>query len=429
MVINSLKRLKFFSWDNLFATFVVIAVLYFLPILFTIDFLDPIQNTIQDFNSADIVFSQIRDEEKVEKDKNIVLINIGYLNRKGIAELINIINSYNPRVIGIDSFFRKPKAADQDSALAQALRRVKNLVLVCEAEHTDNDDKFDTLVCSNGMFNKYALNSFANIITDDKSGFRVVRSISPKELVKDSTVLFFALEVAKFKNTGKVQKFLKRNKDVEFVNYKRTYKNKTYEVLDCKDVISKRDKLGFLKDKIVLMGFLGPDINTTVFEDIFFTPLNKHYLGKALPDMYGIEVHANVISMIFEEDYIGSTPEWLKLILTFVIIYCNMALFFFIQRSFGDVYEMANLFITGFEIFLIFAVMIYVFYWFNFDIGFREGVIFGIIFSATGFELYHGSFKPITISIAKNLYERGMKRASDRFLKNFGSGTKKGKEE
>jgi len=419
MVINSSKKIKFFSWHNLFATFVVIAVLQFIPVIFTIDFLDPIQNTIQDFNAADIVFSQLRDYGEIEKDTNIVLVNIGTMNRKGIAELLNIVNAYNPRVIGIDSFFRKPKTEDQDSALAQALRNIKNLVLVSEAIQLDDDFEFDTMLYSNDMFSRYALNCFANIITDDKSGFRVVRAISPKEYINDSLCLFFAVEVAKKVAPEKVKRFIERDNEFEYVNYKRNIYNGKFTALEYNYIINNKEKLSFLKNKIVLMGFLGPDINTLVFEDIFFTPMNKHYLGKAIPDMYGVVIHANTISMILDEDYIGSTSYWLKLFITFLIIYLNMALFYYISVKYEDVYEMANLFITMFELFLLFTIMIYVFYWFNFDIGLREATVFGILFSATGFELYHGSFKPIVLNFASKIYRRTIKKASDKFVDGF----------
>jgi len=419
MAISSSKKVRFFSWDNLLATAVVFAVIKFLPVIFTIDFLDPIQNTIVDFNAADVVFSQFRDYSEVEKDTNIVLVNIGPLNRKGIAELVEIVNSYGPKVIGIDSFFRKPKGKDVDSALSEALKKVKNLVIVSEALQLDDDFTFDTMLYSNDMFSKYALNSYANIITDDKSGFRVVRSISPKEYIKDSVCLFFAVEVAKKVAPEKVKKFIERDQEFEYVNYKRNIYDGKYKALDYDYVVEHKDSLSFLKDKIVLMGFLGPNINTLVFEDIFFTPMNEHYLGKAIPDMYGVVIHANVISMIMEEDYIGTSSSWLKILITFLIIYMNMALFYYISVRFEDVYEMANLFITMFELFMQFAVMIYVFHWFNFDIGLREATLYGIIFSATSFELYHGSFKPILRSFTEKIRKRIIRRASDKFVDGF----------
>ena len=64
-----------FNWNNLFSTLLVIAILKYLPILFSIDMLDPIQNTFQDMQLTDLVFSQVKDNDKVEIDENIVLVN------------------------------------------------------------------------------------------------------------------------------------------------------------------------------------------------------------------------------------------------------------------------------------------------------------------------------------------------------------------
>jgi CHASE2 domain-containing sensor protein len=425
MVINRSKKIRFLSWDNLFATLVVFGIIKFLPVIFTIDFLDPIQNTIQDFNAADIVFSQLRDYDEIEKDTNIVLVNIGELNRGGIADLVNKVNSYEPRVIGIDSFFRKRKNHDLDSALSDALSKVKNLVIVSQAVDFDDDFIFDTVLFSHPLFSSKAVNAYANIVTDESAGFRVVRAITPKEIIKDSIYLFFAVEVAKKVYPEKVKKFLSRDNEVEFVNYKRNIYNHKYTALDVNDVLQKKVDLSFLKDKIVLMGFLGPDINTLVFEDIFFTPMNEHYLGKAIPDMYGVVVHANVISMIREEDYIATSSQWLKLLITFFIVYCNMALFYFISVRYEDAYEMANLIITMSELVLMFTIMIYVFYWFTYDIGLRDATVFGILFSATSFELYHGSFKPIIKNVYNKVKKKLIGKASERFVDEFKTDQKK----
>ncbi len=424
------KRRKgtFFNWDNLFATFVVIGVIEFLPILFTIDFLDPIQNTIEDFNASDVVFSQVRNYDKIETDEDIVLVNIGYLNRKGIAGLINIINRYDPKVIGIDTFFRKPKDEDLDSALARAFSKVENLVLVSELLELNQDSFFDSIAYSHSMFNKRAQTGYANFVIDNEDQFRVVRLVKPREEVNEEERLAFAVKLAKIYSPDKTEEFLARNNDVEAINFKRNIGDGKYLTLDIDDVFSNPCGLDFLKDKIVLLGFLGPDVKTMVFEDSFFTPMNENYLGKAHPDMYGVVVHANVISMILEGDFITRVHNWMKIVLTFLIIFANMALFYYIETRFENLYETANLFIIFGEIILVFVTMIYVFYWFNIEIGLTEVTLYGIIFSATGFELYHGSFKPIAKNAASNIYKKGLKRAGDKITERYGSRNEEGEE-
>ena len=57
------------------------------------------------------------------------------------------------------------------------------------------------------------------------------------------------------------------------------------------------------KNSIVMMGFLGKYMGDPVWEDKFFTPLNKKVAGRANPDMFGLVVHANVVAMILNQDY------------------------------------------------------------------------------------------------------------------------------
>src|SRR4051812_20182134 len=64
---------------------------------------DPIGVALAEFELTDYVFSNLRDPPAIE-DK-IVIVNIGQAARMQIAQYIQTINQYHPRVIGIDSFF------------------------------------------------------------------------------------------------------------------------------------------------------------------------------------------------------------------------------------------------------------------------------------------------------------------------------------
>ena len=79
---------------------------------------------------------------KNEAISEIVLVNIGELDRTGIAKQLEILANYHPKVIGIDAFFRKPKRSDSptedsiliagDSALSRALKKIPNIVIGLE---------------------------------------------------------------------------------------------------------------------------------------------------------------------------------------------------------------------------------------------------------------------------------------------------------
>ncbi|HYG15113.1 MAG TPA: CHASE2 domain-containing protein, partial [Bacteroidia bacterium] len=107
--------------------------------------------------------------------------------------------------------------------------------------------------------------------------------------------------------------------------------------------------------KIVLMGFLGPDLKTKVLEDNYFTPMNYKYSGKSFPDMYGVIIHANIISSILEAKYINKVPQWLSILIAYII--CWVHVYFFI-KSYIKHHKFFHL-VTKIVQLLMFAVMVY----------------------------------------------------------------------
>ena len=99
---------------------------------------DPIGDAIGDMEFTDIVFSQLREEPP--PDTNVVIVNIGQLSRREIAGQINILSQYNPKVIGIDSFFSNPKEDTLgDMMLSDAINMAGNVVLVSKLIDFDTE--------------------------------------------------------------------------------------------------------------------------------------------------------------------------------------------------------------------------------------------------------------------------------------------------
>lgn len=375
------------------ATVLVLLILKFLPVVFSIDMYDPIQGTLEDMQISDLVYSQLMDKENINIDTNVILVNNGHLDREEFSNLINTLNNYEPKVIGIDAMFRNLKDMQSDFKLSAAYSNVKNLVLVCGLLHTDeNKQFFDTIETSNPIFNQFAHNGFANVISDDDVNFRTVREMTPIQKVNDSIVHSFPLKVLSFYDNEKVKKFLKRKNENEIINYKRNI-NK-YLTLDIDDIKNNSEKLKKIKDKIVLIGYLGPNIKTQVTEDIFFTPMNEMYVGKTDPDMYGIVIHANVVSMVLEEDFINSTPSWFNYVITIFVIYLNMFIFSYLRENYDFWYQtLSFVFIFG-QIITYSFILIGLIYYIDFEVKIT-GLFFAIIICIAAFEGYTDSLKPI----------------------------------
>jgi CHASE2 domain-containing sensor protein len=52
--------------------------------------------------------------------------------------------------------------------------------------------------------------------------------------------------------------------------------------------------------------------------------MNSRYAGKSFPDMYGIVIHANIISMMLHENYINSTSAFMKYFLVVLVSLLNV---------------------------------------------------------------------------------------------------------
>lgn len=390
------------SIDHIIAAAIVFGILKFLPIIFSIDFLDPIQNTFEELKASDIVFAQAKDYDQYGADSNIVLINTGpaWLGRKPVADMLNIVNLYEPKVVAFDVFFRTDKDPGEDIPLRAAISSTENIVMASQLRNfNDSANRWEKLWSSHSKFTEVAdYKGYANLILD-KDKFRTPKQFAVRQKLYDSTVYALSVVIANVYAPEKAKKFLARDNEIEIINYKRNADK--YVTLDWDDVLRYPDKLEFVRDRIVFFGFLGRDTSTIETEDIFFSPMNPQYTGRTFPDMYGMVVHANVISMILEEDFIDSAPEWTSFALAFFIVYFNMVLFQFIRDKFEQWYEPASIIITIFELLFFFAMMMFFFLKFNLKISIA-GEFFPIILCATAFEVYHDSLKPLL----KNKFKR-----------------------
>ena len=381
-----------FNIDNVLCTLFLFLIIFILSrIAINFSALDPLEQALIDFEFSDIAFSRIKDPPPA--DTNIVLVNIGSLGRKDIAEEINIINQYKPKVIGIDAFFRKPKDSTGDSLLSLSLSKVKNLVMVSQLDSVnDTIDRFDTLEKSNAMFTKYAKTGFANFITGDNDGFRSTRTFSPKENVADSTEVCFTAKIAQIVDLDAYKRLMKRNNKNEVINWCGGYKR--FYSLDVNDVFSPDANLKFLKDKIVLMGYMGEPLGKEALEDAFFTPMNVRYAGRTFPDMYGVVVHANVLSQILKGDYIFKFPKWLNYLIAFFIAYLNVTLFLFITKKIDDYFDLLTRAIQIAEAVLFLLIVLYLLSYYNIKIDLSFSILVAVL-SGDLVDVYNDTLKTL----------------------------------
>lgn len=389
-----------FRLDNFICTgfiFAFIGILAYLSL--NLSLFDPVEKSLKDFDITDLVFSRFR--EKPPVDSRIVLVNIGHLDRSGIARELQVINKYDPGLVAIDAFFREKKGPEKDLPLKMAMENTNNLILVSKLEeYNELKNCFGELTLSNPYFNRYASTGFANFITGGTEGYRTTRKFLPTACINGENELIFAAEIARHCDTAALARLLERNNESEVINYRGNY-NRFYR-LDVSNVLDPEADLSFLKNKIVLMGYMGVPIGQRTLEDIFFTPLNERYAGRTYPDMYGVVVHANILSMILNGNYIDRPPEWLKYFLAVFLCFLNVAVFISVARHFKAYYDLITKSIQMVEMIVLIALIITVLHYFNFKLDLTFAIIV-VLFSGDLTEVYYSSLRNVYRNLRKKL--------------------------
>jgi CHASE2 domain-containing sensor protein len=369
---------------------------------------DPISQALTDFEMTDYAFSNLRPDPLV--DERIVIVNIGNLPRRDVAQQINIIRQFKPRVIAIDGFYNCegrlrdsincPQLLDTlgNLMLEDAIKQAGNVVLVSklmQKTKTSMDpnaiDVYDSMEYSDIAFRLYAKNGFASLVTDPPAVYqedvKQCRSFVPKYKVIDEDHYAFAVQMCMQYDPEKTKRFLARNKEEEFINYKgnvefqdirlktlsdeetaTTKYPQMFSAIDVDQLFGLEFDSSLFKDKIVIMGFLGAYFGDPSWNDKYFTPLNKKVAGRANPDMFGVVVHANIASMILNEDYVDALSDWQKIAIAFISCFFTVALFIVMDRNIPAWFDTLSVTIQILQILTISGLIVYFFAYFTFKL-------------------------------------------------------------
>lgn len=362
---------------------------------------DTISQALKDTQLTDYAFNQLRPDPVV--DERIVLVNFGTLSRREVAQQLQIISQFKPRVIGMDALYNCegglrdsincPQLLDTlgNLMLSNAIQEAGNVVLGIKLMQTDSLSQFDTeepdsLEISDPMFSDYAQEGFVTIPTDAtyQEDVKISRTIFPSRVVNGRRELAFSVRMAMMYDSVKTKRFLARNKDEEIINFRgnievrqlriNSLKNEEtsttnfgtmFFVVDAEDVLTGNVSPELFKDKVVVMGYLGDYLGDDAWEDKFFTPLNKKLGGRANPDMFGPVVHSNVVAMILNEDYVNVLSDWQKYLIAIITCFLTVALFMVIDDKLPIWYDALSVIIQLFLIAILMLVIIYMFAYYN----------------------------------------------------------------
>ena len=399
--------------DSLFATAFIYLFMYVIANIsaFRIfDAFDSIGQALEDMEMTDIAFSQFRDP--LPPDTTIVLVNFGPLDRGGIAEQLRIIDKYNPKVIGIDSFFKGfgPSSDTLGSySIASALNDVKaDLVMAAMVQKSDSlaaihegEEIYDVLYLSDSMYTQNANFALVNLDTEAEfqDDIKICRMFPPqREIVgTGEKYVAFAAKMAELYDPSSIEPLLKRGKDFEIINYRGDFVNffdqsrfsTRFYALDWYQVLNEDFVPEMIKGKIVLFGYLGEEFGAAQWEDKFFTPLNTKIAGRANPDMFGPVIHANIVSMILNRDYVDGLSDLQENIIGIILCYLNVLLFSLIYRRMGVWYDGLTKLIQVIEVMLILFIIIQLFATISFKLELSIG-LFAVALAGDLLEIYYG---------------------------------------
>ncbi len=394
-------------WDSILGTafiFFLIGVVFRFSAFGIFNVFDPIGEAVSDIDLTDIVFSRLR--EVPPADTNIVLVNIGNLPRAGIAEEINIISKHEPKVIGLDCFFEDLKDPFGDSILRASIVNAKNVIMASRLEGCSEDKNgCDSIGGSHPYFTNGIELGYANLISSATSQekFKTNRTFAPKVAVNGGVSEAFAVKLARYTNSLNVQVLLNRRNSFEVVNFRgHGGLGGRFFSLDIVDVFTENFDPSLIKDKIVVFGYLGDDFSDKSWEDKYFTPLNEDYAGRTNPDMFGVTIHANIIAMILNKDFIGVMENYTSIIWGILLCFLNVLLFNLIYYKLPLWYDGLTKLIQLVEVILIFFVLVMVFHYFSYKINITLGIV-SILLAGDSLEVYQGVGKN-TYHLVRNKY-------------------------
>ncbi|MEM6378131.1 MAG: CHASE2 domain-containing protein, partial [Bacteroidota bacterium] len=327
----------------------------------------------KDYEITDIVYSYLDEQPKYKEDQ-IYIINSGQPDRLKIAQLIKKLDTAGAKVVGLDFFFEDLRGNHADTLLRESFQGNTSVVLACELLDIEQaDERFEGIIGVAPFFAEPATLGYVNYPANET---RTIRLFSPREKVGDTYQSAFTTAILQAYDPNIYAELLNRNREIEhifFMGNKDDFaRNDIDRVLDSTSVAELQE---IMEGKIVLVGYAPEDIWANPLIDRHYTPLNKNYGSKAIPDMYGIVIHANVLSMVLNRNYVERAPKWLSYMLAVFFCYFNVLLIHWIYFKFHEAFHGITRALQVIEFIVLFFVIALLFYYFRIKIDFGIGIL------------------------------------------------------
>ncbi|MEA1918684.1 MAG: CHASE2 domain-containing protein, partial [Campylobacterota bacterium] len=332
--------------------------------------------------------------------------------RHKIAKLIDTITTYKPGIIGVDIIFAEADNAsphyiandlnlssaslpNYDLILANSLKKAPILggyLFLFESSLASVSPMISSVIIQRGglsddfipnpegvllnipiLQEAYYSSGFLNNIADSDG---VVRSVPLLMNYKDQNYLSLSIEMLRiYYNTSKVEIYntdagvnsiVMGDKSIPtdrfgklHVNFRGASKHFTY--ISAADVLENKISIDQLKGKFVLLGTSAIGLG-----DVHATPFDS--------SMSGVEIHANIIDNILEDDFIYASIDDLtyNILIILLTVFTSLALFSFLHRKYMPI--------------AFFAMLMGMYYFFSIML-FSQGIILTLLFPFIAFIL------------------------------------------
>jgi hypothetical protein len=231
----------------------------------------------------------VRNEPDI--DETVVLFNIGKLEPKELQLKIDSLLITSPRKIGINTCHWERTPAD-------LIKKYKS------------DSRVVFVNCDNNR-----PGSLSQIIADENTVTHF----------KSDNPAYFELQLTNFQGRGN---------SVERINYgpKLAYPVNVGELTDSYFWFDP----DYLNDKTILLGYMGDYLTDSIyyFKNCRITPLNSYYgASRLVPDMYDIEISANIMRTINDNDFIDEINQFVRVLIILVFSLLNVTILTFINTK------------------------------------------------------------------------------------------------
>ncbi len=355
-----------------------------------------------------------RGQTDLEEKSNVIIVDISEESSKEFpppfnkwpwprnyfARLIKNLNQAGVKAIGIDVIMsdQDKYVPQNDSLLHNAIRKYKNVVSAGKIKI--KDERLESIISETENFSSMFFDADSSIglvdVLPDRDG--VLRRYLPffSSFATDKYIPSFSFAVLnkalglqnlytaekdqndfKFSNIS-IPRFDKTSVLINYYGASNTFPHINFvDVIDAENFTTVSEKefevqintwddpetgllhSGLFKDKIVLVGSTEPED-----KDLFPTPITKQGAGKGGNLMYGVEVHANVIQSILDQNFLYKQPQSHEIILIILLLFSA----YFIttklkslKTKFGFLLEIISVLVIAALVYVIFEVSYYLF--------------------------------------------------------------------